>query len=183
MDNLILKFYCNGKEEQKYTQFGAFSHSLLKNSSPDLIFKTTALPKISFGTINPSTHNMDTKAQLPKTPNKSIKMQNNQEIIPLPKKLIFNGINDLFKNTVNNKTIFNKRDMSYTKNNIPSLSIIKQNMNAESKKNETKMQIMEEKMKKLELKNQRLEVINDFFFDMFENNLVKEELKRQNNIK
>ena len=73
--------------------------------------------------------------------------------------------------------------MSYTKNNIPSLSIIKQNMNAESKKNETKMQIMEEKMKKLELKNQRLEVINDFFFDMFENNLVKEELKRQNNIK
>ena len=38
-------------------------------------------------------------------------------------------------------------------------------------------------MKKLELKNQRLEVINDFFFDMFENNLVKEELKRQNNIK
>ena len=42
-------------------------------------------------------------------------------------------------------------------------------MNVESKKNETKMQIMEEKMKKLELKNQRLEVINDFFFDMFEN--------------
>ena len=45
------------------------------------------------------------------------------------------------------------------------------------------MQMMEEKMKNLELKSQRLEVINDFFFDMFENNLVKEELKRQKGIK
>ena len=45
------------------------------------------------------------------------------------------------------------------------------------------MQMMEEKMKNLELKSQRLEVINDFFFDMFENNLVKEELKRQRGIK
>ena len=43
--------------------------------------------------------------------------------------------------------------------------------------------MMEEKMKNLELKSQRLEVINDFFFDMFENNLVKEELKRQRGIK
>ena len=43
--------------------------------------------------------------------------------------------------------------------------------------------MMEEKMKNLELKSQRLEVINDFFFAMFENNLVKEELKRQRGIK
>ena len=43
--------------------------------------------------------------------------------------------------------------------------------------------MMEEKMKNLELKSQRLEVINDFFFDMFENNLVKEEMKRQKNVK
>jgi hypothetical protein len=41
------------------------------------------------------------------------------------------------------------------------------------------MQMMEEKMKNLELKSQRLEVINDFFFDMFENNLVKEEINKQ----
>jgi hypothetical protein len=60
---------------------------------------------------------------------------------------------------------------------------MKQNFNLESKKNATKMQMMEEKMKNLELKSQRLEVINDFFFDMFENNLVKEEMKRQNNMK
>ena len=39
--------------------------------------------------------------------------------------------------------------------------------------------MMEEKMKNLELKSQRLEVINDFFFDMFENNLVKEEIQKQ----
>ena len=38
---------------------------------------------------------------------------------------------------------------------------------------------MEEKMRNLELKSQRLEVINDFFFDMFENNLVKEQLQKQ----
>jgi hypothetical protein len=44
------------------------------------------------------------------------------------------------------------------------------------------MQMMEEKMKNLELKSQRLEVINDFFFEMFENNLVKEELKRQKEV-
>ena len=158
MDNLIQKFYSNGKEEQKYTQFGAFSHSLLKNSSPDLNFKTTTLPKISIGTINPSIHNLDTTNQLQKTPNKSIKIQDAQESFLRPKKLIFNGINDL-----NNKTILNKMDISNTQNKIPSLNTIKQNMNVESKKNDTKMQIMEEKMKKLELKNQRLEVINDFF--------------------
>ena len=29
------------------------------------------------------------------------------------------------------------------------------------------------------LKSQRLEVINDFFFDIFENNLVKEQLQKQ----
>ena len=48
-----------------------------------------------------------------------------------------------------------------------------------NKKNATKIQMIEEKMKNLELKNQRLEVINDFFFDMFENNLVKDEINRK----
>jgi hypothetical protein len=40
------------------------------------------------------------------------------------------------------------------------------------------MQMIEEKMKNLELKNKKLEVINDFFFDMFENNL-NEKIRRQ----
>ena len=53
----------------------------------------------------------------------------------------------------------------------------------ENKKNAKKMQMIEEKMKNLELKNQRLEVINDFFFDMFENNLVKDEINRQRALK
>ena len=44
------------------------------------------------------------------------------------------------------------------------------------------MQMMEEKMKNLELKSQRLEVINDFFFDMFENNLENAaKLQKQKN--
>ena len=187
MDNLIQKFYSNGKEEeQKYTQFGAFSNSLLKNSSPNLNFKTTTFPKISIGTINPSIHDMETTNKIPKTPNKTINVQNQQtqqEAFLHPKKLIFNGTNDLLNNTIINKNIMNNNDMNNIQNKIPSLNTIKQNMNLESKKNATKMQMMEEKMKNLELKSQRLEVINDFFFDMFENNLVKEELKRQNNKK
>ena len=45
--------------------------------------------------------------------------------------------------------------------------------------NASKMHVMEEKMKNLELKAQRLEVINDFFFDMFENNIVKDQINQQ----
>ena len=189
MDNLLLKFYSGGKEEeQKFTQFGAFSNSLLKNTSPNLNFTTLGLgiPKITIGTINPSVHNIETTTKISKTPNKTPPIT--QEAFLQPKKLIFNGINDLSNKTNINKTFanFNNNDLNTinnTQNNIPSLNTIKQNMNLESKKNATKMQMMEEKMKNLELKSQRLEVINDFFFDMFENNLVKEELKKQKNEK
>ena len=185
MDNIIQKFYSNGKaEEQKYTQFGAFSNSLLKNSSPNLNFKTTGLSTINIGTINPSTHNIETTTHIPKTPNQT--PPNIQQAFLQPKKLIFNGTNDLvnktliknFEKNYNDVNTFNKSHQ-----NIPSLNTLKQNMNLEAKKNATKVQMMEEKMKNLELKSQRLEVINEFFFDMFENNLVKEELKRQKNIK
>ena len=185
MDNLIQKFYSKGKsEEQKYTQFGAFSNSLLKNSTPNLNFKTTGLSAINIGTINPSTHNIETTTQAPKTPNQTT--QNAQQAFLQPKKLIFNGTTDLV-----NKTMIKNFEKNYSDVNtfnkshkdIPSLNTLKQNMNLEAKKNATKVQMMEEKMKNLELKSQRLEVINEFFFDMFENNLVKEELKRQKNIK
>ena len=47
-----------------------------------------------------------------------------------------------------------------------------------SKRYAQKVQMLEEKMKSLDLKSQRLEVINDFFFDMFENNLVKDQLTK-----
>ena len=179
MDNLIQKFYSNGKEEeQKYTQFGAFSNSLMKNSG--LKFK----PNISL--INPAIHNIETSSQnkIPKTP---LNISNNADNAYLkPKKLIFNSSSDLFNQNnlpKNNFAYSSKDENGLEKQSIPSLKTIKQDINTENKKNSTKMQMMEEKMKNLELKSQRLEVINDFFFDMFENNLVKEELKRQRGIK
>ena len=182
MDNLIQKFYSNGKEEeQKYTQFGAFSNALLKNSPQNLRFKTTGLLNLS--TVNPSFHNMETTSNpVPRTPNRTTQIT--QDTFLQPKKLIFNSSSDLFnKSTLPSNNYSNNNEINSINNNpnkIPSLHNIKQNINLESKKNATKMQMMEEKMKNLELKSQRLEVINEFFFDMFENNMVKEELKRQN---
>ena len=178
MDNLIQKFYSNGKEEQKYTQFGALSNNLN--------FKTTSFIKPNIGTLNPAMHNIETATtNIPKTLNRTTQMT--QESFLRPTKLIFNGSSDLFnKSTLpSNKFLDNNNINTITKTegNIPSLHTMKQNFNLESKKNATKMQMMEEKMKNLELKSQRLEVINDFFFDMFENNLVKEEMKRQQNLK
>ena len=85
MDNLIQKFYSNGKEEeQKYTQFGAFSNSLMKNSKLNFI-------KPNIGVINPAIHNVETntKIQIPKTPNKEVtsdKALPNSPLIRLPKK-------------------------------------------------------------------------------------------------
>ena len=180
MDNLIQKFYSNGKEEeQKYAQFGAFSNSLLKNSGTKFNF---IKPNISV--VNPAIHNVETKTQIsiPKTPNKDI-ISNNTYLNP--KKLIFNSSSDLFNQNIpkNNFAYSTKNNNDINQEPIPSLKTVKQNINTENKKNSTKMQMMEEKMKNLELKSQRLEVINDFFFDMFENNLVKEEFKRQKEIK
>ena len=176
MDNLIQKFYSNGKEEeQKYTQFGAFSNSLMKNSGTKLSFI-----KPNIGLINPTIHNIETTTQnpIPKTPSKN-SISNDAYL--KPKKLIFNSSSDLFNQNIprNNFAYSAKGENGLEKQSIPSLQTIKQNINTENKKNSTKMQMMEEKMKNLELKSQRLEVINDFFFDMFENNLVKEEMKRQ----
>ena len=184
MDNLIQKFYSNGKqEEQKYTQFGAFSGRLRKNPFSNLNLDTSQLIKPNIGTINPAIHNSETITQMNKTPNIS------QDSFLQPKKLVFNSARDLLGQSIMTRNYFennikdtNMHTINVTPNKLPSLHTIKQNLNMESKKNATKIQMMEEKMKTLELKNQRLEVINDFFFDMFENNLVKEELKRQKGI-
>ena len=85
-----------------------------------------------------------------------------------PQKLSFNSYSDLSYN--NPEKIHRRYNSEYNIHN---------NTYADIKRNDTKMQMMEEKMKNLELKSQRLEVINDFFFDMFENNLVKEEINKQ----
>jgi len=185
MDNLIQKFYSNGKEEeQKYTQFGAFSSRLVKNPFSNINLDTSQIIKPNIGTINPSIHNRETVTKMHKTPTIT------QESFLQPKNLVFNSARDLLGKSIMTRNYFennikdtNMHTINVTPNKLPSLHTIKQNLNMESKKNATKMQIMEEKMKNLELKNQRLEVINDFFFDMFENNLVKEELKRQKGIK
>ena len=178
MESIVQKFYSNGKEEdQKYTQFGAFSNSL-KKPSHNLNYNVSGFVKPNISTINPAMHNIETT-----TTNSQPKTPNLQETFLRPKKLIFNSTTDLLNNNIPKHTFTNNNNLNggnvQTQNNIPSLHTIKQNFNVESKKNATKMQMMEEKMKNLELKSQRLEVINDFFFDMFENNLVKEELKRQ----
>ena len=82
-----------------------------------------------------------------------------------PQKLAFNSSSDILFGNAQRRynSEYNERNNTY----------------ADIKRNDTKMQMMEEKMKNLELKSQRLEVINDFFFDMFENNLVKEEINKQ----
>ena len=152
MDNLIQKFYSNGKEEeQKYTQFGAFSNSLLKNSGTKFNF---IKPNISV--VNPAIHNVETKTQIsiPKTPNKDI-ISNNTYLNP--KKLIFNSSSDLFNQNIpkNNFAYSTKNNNDINQEPIPSLKTVKQNINTENKKNSTKMQMMEEKMKNLELKRQK----------------------------
>ena len=136
MDNLIQKFYSNGKEEeQKYTQFGAFSNSLLKNPSRNT--NNTIIIKPIIGLINPSVHDLGITRDMPKTERKFHGIE--QETFLKPKKLIFNGTSDLFKKSVlkNNSTNnFNNitNNINNTQNNIPSLNTIKQNMNLESKK-------------------------------------------------
>ena len=135
MDNLIQKFYSNGKEEeQKYTQFGAFSNSLMKNSGLKFI-------KPNIGLVNPAIHNMEntsTKLQpppqqltqiIPKTPNKTV-ISNDTYLHP--KKLIFNSSSDLFnQNNIpkNNFAYSSKDENGLEKQSIPSLKTIRQDIN------------------------------------------------------
>ena len=178
MDNIIQKFYSNGKDSaQNYHHLGAFSSSMITNRNPisSLTHKTisdikpiinilnSAAHSInSFNAINPSAQQVNYKTLTPQRPNKM-----NQEKFLQPRQLVFNSSSDmLYHNPFN----YNPRG---------ELNLLKENVSYQNKKNATKMQMIEEKMKNLELKNQRLEVINDFFFDMFENNLVKDELHRQ----
>ena len=168
MDNIIQKFYSNGKDSQNYHHLGAFSSSMIINTNPisSLTHKTIDDFKPTIKTINPSTHNINYKTS---TPQRNPKMT--REAFLNPKPLVFNSSSDmLYHNPLN----YNQRG---------EFNLFKENVLYENKKNNTKMQMIEEKMKNLELKNQRLEVINDFFFDMFENNLVKDEIKRQRELK
>ena len=177
MENIIQKFYSNGKDSsQNYHHLGAFSSSMITNHNPisSLTHKTIAdfSPKLNpMNTINPSTHNNSNTYNTYKTftPQRNPKMT--KEEFLHPKKLVFNSSSDML---YHNPFRYNPRG---------ELNLMKEKVSYENKKNATKIQMIEEKMKNLELKNQRLEVINDFFFDMFENNLVKDELNRQRALK
>ena len=179
MDNIIQKFYSNGKDTQNYGHLGAFSSSMITNRNPisSLTYKTIADIKPvntmnNINTINninspnPSNYINNIKTF---TPQRNTKMTQ-QEFLK-PKKLVFNSSSDML---YHNPFKYNQRG---------ELSLLKENVSYQNKKNATKIQMIEEKMKNLELKNQRLEVINDFFFDMFENNLVKDEINRQRLLK
>ena len=175
MDSVIQKFYSNGKDSgQNYRHLGAFSSSMITNRHPisSLNHKTNAYtnPKInSINTINPPTYNNTYNTYKTFTPQRNPKMT--REEFLNPKKLVFNSSSDML---YHNPFRYNPRG---------ELNLMKEKVSYENKKNATKMQMIEEKMKNLELKNQRLEVINDFFFDMFENNLVKDEINKQRALK
>ena len=170
MDNIIQKFYSNGKEgPAQYSQFGAFSSNMIQNQNPisSLSTKTISDIKPAYKKITPKTQPLNYRSE-PYIPPKPPRMT--QEEFLRPKKMMFNSSSDMLFNNLR----YNPRG---------EIGLMKENLSLMNKKNATKIQMIEEKMKNLELKNQRLEVINDFFFDMFENNLVKDEIQRQREIK
>ena len=168
MDNIILKFYSNGKNSpSQYSQFGAFSSNMIQNLNPptSLNIKTISDIKPPYTHINPKTQPLKYKTYTPMKPRGMT-----QEEFLRPRNLMFNGSSDMLLENLK----YNARD---------EIDLMKENLSLMNKKNVTKIQMIEEKMRNLELKNQRLEVINDFFFDMFENNLVKDEIQRQRKYK
>ena len=166
MDSIIEKFYNGGGQGElnKFTQFGGFPTGLSHSSKSPLPVR----PMIS--TINSAMHNTVNKPNITLNTNLSNNRLVSQKDFMKPQNLAFGSSSDLLYN--NPVTATNKRYNS-------AFNSLQDNIYSETKKNNTKMQMMEEKMKNLELKSQRLEVINDFFFDMFENNLVKDEINKQ----
>jgi hypothetical protein len=166
MDNIIQKFYSNGKDgPAQYSQFGAFSSNMIQNQNPISSLSTKAISDIkpAYKKITPKTQPLNYRSE-PYIPPKPPRMT--QEEFLRPKKLMFNSSSDMLFNNLR----YNPRG---------EIGLMKENLSLMNKKNATKIQMIEEKMKNLELKNQRLEVINDFFFDMFENNLIQDEIKKQ----
>ena len=170
MDSILEKFYNGGSSNEinKFSQFGAFQTNALKLTNLSHSSKSPLPVRPMLSTVNSTLHKSNNKPT-------NITINTNFTHIPSqkdflrPNNLQFNGSSDLL---YNNPIKTHKRCNS-------EYNALQNNVYAETKKNNTKMAMMEEKMKNLELKSQRLEVINDFFFDMFENNLVKEEINKQ----
>ena len=164
MDSILEKFYNGGNQFSRngFTQFGAL-HS--NQSRPVGLSHTTKSPL----PVRPMLNTNNSTYQKPSLTinTKFNNIVTNQDFLK-PQRLAFNSSSDLLYNNPGNAQ--RRYNSEYN---------VRNNTYADIKRNDTKMQMMEEKMKNLELKSQRLEVINDFFFDMFENNLVKEEINKQ----
>ena len=170
METIVQKFYSSGKDgPPQYSQFGAYSSNMIKNQNPisSLSIKTISDIKPAYNKISPKTQPLHYRSHhyVPSKP-KGI----TQEEFLRPKNLMFNSCSDMLYNNLR----YNPRG---------EIGLMKENLSLMNKKNATKIQMIEEKMKNLELKNQRLEVINDFFFDMFENNLVRDEINKNRKLK
>ena len=169
MDSVVAKFYSTGNgDTSRFTNFGSLttakfgaSNGINKTSS----YKAPMVP-VPTSTLKPA--NINLNAFNNTIPKNSLPKYNNIQLQAAPslKPVVFNSTSDM----IHPNQLPNYRGELYN---------MKQKNLEDEKRNATKLQIMEEKMRNLELKSQRLEVINDFFFDMFENNLVKEQLQKQ----
>ena len=165
MDSILEKFYNGGNVQTRngFTGFGGLQANPIRSIGIPNTSKSPLPVRPMISTINSAALNTNHK------PNLTINTNYNDINLVNPKRnLAFNSSSDLIYNNPN-----------IAKRRYNSEYNIRNNTYADIKRNDTKMQMMEEKMKNLELKSQRLEVINDFFFDMFENNLVKEEINKQ----
>ena len=171
MDLVMAKFYgTENGESSRFNQFGALSTGKFGPSKPmnqTSSFKIQPIVPIPPTTFNKTTLNPNQiPNQIPITNNTLPKYNNIQlDAAPSLKPVVFNSTSDMIR----------PPQVHYK----GELYQMKQKSLEDEKRNATKLQMMEEKMRNLELKSQRLEVINDFFFDMFENNLVKEKLQKQ----
>ena len=164
MDSILQKFYNGGNTSinNGFTQFGA----LQSNATRPIGLSHTSKSPLPVRPLINSVSTTYNKPSLTIDTNFN-KLVTNKDFLR-PKNLAFNSSSDLIYNNPGN--VQRRYNSEYN---------IRKDTYADIKRNDTKMQMMEEKMKNLELKSQRLEVINDFFFDMFENNLVKEEINKQ----
>ena len=157
MDSLLEKFYNGGSLQSRngFTRFSAFHPNSSMNVGLAPATKSPLPVRPLISTVNSTNININHKPNLTINTNYNNLVTNNN--------LAFNSSSDLLYN-----------NPGYTHKRYNSEYNIRNNTIADIKRNDTKMQMMEEKMKNLELKSQRLEVINDFFFDMFENNYKEE---------
>lgn len=167
MHTFVDRYYLNDQSrDNRFNNFSAFP-SMSNTSLFINPYSKTTMPVVNQGTHGPFSATQPQHlfpSSNPMMQSQPGATMNKSPFVSTGKSLFLNSASDLINNQIP------KHTKEFYKTN--------QEIAQEEKKNTTKLQMMEEKMRGLELKSQRLEVINDFFFDMFENNLVKEELKK-----